>query len=461
MIQALNLKKPLLVIISYLAFSMVSPCALADNPSATHEKKVTLSLLEIYKLALQSDPILKAAEYHYKAQKEYVPQAIANFLPQIYAQAVDTWVDTGQRLFFQSGELIPSQYNTQSYNLNLNQPLVHMELFSELSQATQIKIQALKTLLAADQDLMIRSSERYFAVLGAQDNVYFAQGQRKAFSKQYEQAKHRFEVGLVPITDVLEAKAAYDNAVALEIAANNQLGDRYEELRELVGQIVQSIASIPLDKKLPLLPPTPKDQEAWVNTAHANNLEIQIDTAAARAAKANIQTQRAGHLPTLDLSIQSGYGKPPPPSTPEYTKSSVISLTATLPLFQGGAILSRTRQAKAIYCEALENLDHRRRIVDSETRQRYRGVLTNISETDALSQSVISNRKAVESIRAGYNAGTRTLVDILNAESTLLRVERDYALARYDYLLEGLRLKRVAGILNCQDIANVSYFLER
>lgn len=460
MMRAINYQKPLLLIISYLTLSIISPNLLAATIEAP-KKNARFSLLEVYKLALCSDPILKAAQDRYKAQKEYVPQAVANFLPQIYAQGTDTWIDTGQRIFLQSGQLIPSQYNTQTYNLNLTQPLVHLELFSQLSQATQIKIQACKTLLAADQDLMIRTADRYFAILGAQDNVFFAEGQRKAFFKQYEQARHRFEVGLVPITDVLEAKAAYDNAVALEIAANNQLGDRYEELRELVGQIIPSIASIPLDKKLPLPPPNPQDQEAWVYTANTHNLEIQIDEAAAKGAKANIQTQRAGHLPTLDLSIQTGYGKPPPPSIPEYTKSGVISLTATLPLFQGGAVLSRTRQAQAIYAEALENLDHRRRIVDSETRQRYRGVLTNISETTALGQSVISNRKAVESIRAGYSAGTRTLVDILNAESTLLRVERDYALARYDYLLESLRLKRVVGTLSCEDMAGVSAFLEK
>lgn len=449
MFRSLSKTRLLILIVSYLTlFSL--PCQTFGMPT---KKKLTLNLLQTYRLALDSDAILKAAQARYLAQREVVPQAVANLLPQAYAQAIDTWVNTGQDAF--------GQYNTQSYNLNISQPLVHIELFSQLKQATELKKQACKALLAADQDLIIRVADRYFAVLGAEDNVFFSDAQRKAFLKQYQQAQSRFDVGLIAITDVLEAKAAYDNAIALEIAAKNELNDRYEELRVLIGQAVDSVEGILLDSKLPLLPPNPQDQEAWVYTANSSNLEIQIDEAAARAAKANISTQRAGHLPTLDLNIQTGYGKPPAPSIPEYTKSSVVSLTATLPLFQGGAVNSRTRQAQAQYSESLENLDYRRRIVDSETRQRYRGILTAISEIKALSESVVSNRRAVEAIRAGYSAGTRTLVDILNAESILFRVERDYALARYDYLLEGLRLKRVAGNLTVEDLIHVNQFLDK
>lgn len=447
-----------LLFISYITLLALPLQASAEQP----RKKLILDLIQTYRLALDSDPILKAAQANYQAQKEYVPQAIANFLPQAIAQVIDSWVDTGQ-INCPDTLLFPDQcrrYNAQYYNINITQPLIHFELFSQLKQASAIKQQACKTLLAADQDLMIRTAQQYFAVLGAEDTVFYSIAQTKAFLNQYQQAQHRFEVGVIAITDMLEAKAAYDNAIALEIAAKNALSDRYEDLRALVGQIVDAIRGIEPKKKLPLLPPNPQDQEAWVRTANCQNLEIQIDEAAAKAAKANIQTQRAGHLPTVDLSIQTGYSKPPPISIPEYTYNQVINLTATLPIFQGGAVLSRTKQAKALYCEALENLDNRRRIVDSETRQHYRGILTYISEIKALRESIISNKSAVEAIKAGYSAGTRTLVDILNAESTLLKVERDYALARYAYLLEGLLLKRSAGNLSVEDLIHVNQFLD-
>lgn len=454
MIQAIH-KKIHFSLISHVISFLTLLVSSSSLWATTQPQKLTLNLMQTYQLALEKDPVLQAAQAHYRAQKEVVPQALALFLPQISAQGVNSGIDSGPPPL--------NKYNTQSYNINLSQPLIHLELFSQLTQAQQIKQQALATLLAAEQDLMIRACERYFAILGANDTLFFTTSQRKAFFKQLEQARHRFEVGLVPITDVLEAKAGHDNAIAQEIAAKNQLSDRYEELRELIGVIVASVKGIEQNKKIPLLPPHPANQETWVYEANLHNLEIQIDQAAANAAKANIKTQVAGHLPTLDLSLQAGAAKPPSYSLLDDAKklfpNKVITLTANLPLFQGGAILSRTRQAQAQYTEALKNLDHRRRIVDSEVRQRYRGILTGISEIQALSESVISNKSAVESIKAGYSAGTRTLVDILNAESKLLSVARDYAQVRYAYLLEGLRLKRSTGILKCEDLQSVNHFL--
>lgn len=461
MIQTICQKTHFSLIISALALLLSSSSLFAITECTKSEKNeqseqseksaLTLNLMETYKLALENDPVLQAAQARYRAQKEVVPQAIALFFPQISAQGSDSGINSGQPPF--------ARYNTQAYTINLTQPLIHIELFSQLTQAEQLKQQALATLLAADQDLMIRTSERYFAVLGANDNLFFTTSQRKAFFKQWEQAKHRFEVGLVAITDVLEAKAGYDNAIAQEIAAQNRLRDRYEELRELIGTIVNAIKGVNQEKKFPLLPPNPQNQESWVYAANCYNLEIQIDQAAANAAKANIKTQMSGHLPTLDLSMQAGVIKPQPPALKEFFPNQVITLTANFPLFQGGAVMSRTRQAQAQYTEALKNVEHRRRIVDSDVRQRYRGILTGISEVNALAESVISNKSALESIRAGYAAGTRTLVDVLNAESKLLSVERDYALARYFYLLEGLRLKRSAGILKCEDLQSVNQFL--
>lgn len=455
MIQAIH-KKIHFSLIAH-AVSGLTLLVFSSNLWATNAQpqKLNLNLMETYQLALENDPILQAAQAHYRAQKEVLPQAVALLLPQISAQGLDSGVNSGPPPF--------NKYNTQSYNINLSQPLIHLELFSQVTQAQQIKQQALATLLAAEQDLMIRASERYFAILGANDTLFFTTSQREAFFKQLEQARHRFEVGLVPITDVLEAKAGYDNATAQQIAAENRLSDRYEELRELIGVIVGAVKGIAQNKKIPLLPPNPQNQETWVYEANLHNLEIQIDQAAANAAKANIKTQVAGHLPTLDLSLQAGAIKPPPFSVLDDAKklfpNQVITLTANLPLFQGGAVLSRTRQAQAQYCEALKNLDYRRRIVDSEVRQRYRGILTDISEVQALAESVVSNKSAVESIKAGYSAGTRTLVDILNAETKLLLAQRDYAQARYSYLLEGLRLKRSTGILKCEDLQSVNHFL--
>ena len=407
-------------------------------------------LNEVYHMALENDPTFKAQQASFKASKQAIPQAIAKFLPNLNGQATTTGIHSG----------IPAQgnYNTKNYSLNLSQPVYRPEHWTNFDQARHVEKQALATLMASGQDLIVRVSEQYFAVLGAEDDLEFASAQRKAFARQLEQTKQRFEVGLIAITDVHEAQARHDSALANEIAAQNNVANQYEKLREITGIPVDTLAKLMTQDKTLLMPPSPEEEQTWVDTAQKHNLDIRAAQEASLVAKGTIANNVTGHLPKVDLSAQVARNKSAPPFDDLYGQKS-INLTLSVPIFEGGGVTFRVKEAQARYVEALKKLDYQRKSAYSTTRQKYRGVLTQISQVKSLKQAVVSNESALKATSAAYEVGTRTIVDVLNAESSLLSAKRDYAKARYNYVLEGLRLKRAAGTLHAQDLYDVNALL--
>ncbi|HRE31201.1 MAG TPA: TolC family outer membrane protein [Candidatus Berkiella sp.] len=416
---------------------------------AIHFAKAEEDLWQIYQLATESDPTLKAAYANLQANQQSLPQAVAQMIPNLSASYNTTGVN--------SSASFQGDYNTQNYSLNLTQPLYHPEHWAQLDQARHVVKGAYATYYSATQALMIRVSQQYFAILGAIDDLHFTQAQRKAFARQLEQTKQRFEVGLIAITDVEEARARHDKAVAEEIAAQNAVADQYERLREITGTPIKEITLFQTTKSLPLLPPNPETQETWVETAEHSNPDIIAAAETALQAKAVIGAQVAGHYPKFDLTgqLQRSKGAPPFPFD-QLVYNRVLALNVSVPLFSGGGVYSRTQEATARYCEARERLEIQKRSTDSTTRQAYRGVLTSISEVQALAQTVVSSKSALQATLAAYEVGTRTMVDVLDAESNLLNAERTHAKARYNYLFQGLRLKQAAGILTAEDIAAVN-----
>ena len=415
-------------------------------------------LLEIYGYALDSDPQYRQVAATQRAVLEQRPQALAQLLPTL----------TFSANAFTNEEDITSEFNpidrpgkvsydSHGYSLNLTQPLFSGDRIIGYLQADNLIKQADAELIAARQGLIVRTTGAYFEVLAAYDNLGFAEAEKKSLSRQLDQAKQRFEVGLSAITDVQEAQAGYDRAFAAEIAARNNVDNAREALREITGIYISDLAL--LGKTMPLLRPEPGEIETWTGAALEQNLNVLAARHAVDSARREVQKQRAGHLPSVDMvarhSLDSTGGRF---GSYENTTSS-IGVQVNVPLFQGGFVSSRVRETHERLNAELERLEQARRNAQRMTRQAYLGVISGISRVNALNQAVISSETALEATEAGFEVGTRTAVDVVAAEQATSQARRDYARARYDYLLDSLRLKQASGSLSMEDLSQVNRWL--
>lgn len=342
-----------------------------------------------------------------------------------------------------------------------------------LKQSQKLVAQAETNYAAARQDLMLRASQRYFDVLAAQDRLESEQGARESIARQLEQAQKRFEVGLIAITDVQEAQAAYDQAVATDIAARRSLATAKENLREITGVYVETLERP--TPEMELVPPSPSDADAWVSEAMDQNLALIASRLGADIARDEIRSRRAGHLPTLDLVAsrnefdQSSKQINPDPTTglPITSNSNVdqttdtISLQLSVPVFSGGFTSSRVREAVYLHRAAKEQVERIARGTERETRDSYLGVISEISRVKALKQALLSSQTALEATEAGFDVGTRTTVDVLASRRALITARTNYLRARYDYIMNVMRLKLAAGTLNADDIENFNRWMTK
>jgi outer membrane protein len=425
------------------------------------------NLLSVYRQAQQSDPQLRAAIAAHQSTLEVIPQSRAALLPNIglsgdvsrdrYEQRKDS--DVNNPLLGGSGK--ETSYATnKTYGVDLRQPLFRRDRFIQLEQAGDRVTQADAELAATEQELILRASTRYFLVLGALDNLDFVKADKEVIGRTLEQATQRFEVGLTAITDVHEAQARYDIAVSEEINAEKELEDAREALRELTSEMPGTIEV--LQPEIPLVAPNPADQDQWVTTALDQNPLLLAAQAAVNAARNEIRVQRAGHYPSVDLTANYSYRDNDFGGTglPIERNDSAVGVELNLPLYQGGVVRSRTRQSKHQLTQSQEEQMKRQREIERQVRNNYRGVITGISRVKALRQAIVSNETALEAAETGMEVGTRTIVDVLDAQRELLRARRDHARARYDYLLDTLRLKQAAGILGEPDLEAINALLQ-
>ncbi len=413
-------------------------------------------LMEIYDLARNNDPALRAAEAARRAAIEAKPQARALLLPNVGLRG-----DVSREMYDprnpQPGEVKTFSTN-QNYTLSVNQPVYRWDRIVQLRQADSQVAQAEAEYRAAEQALMVRAAERYFGVLAAIEDLRFAQAERDAIARQKEQAEQRFDVGLIAITDVLEARAGYDLAVSSVVFAENQLESAKDALREVIGELPGKLQQ--LTQALELLPPDPASMDAWVQRAKEHNLQIIATRAAVEAARREIERRRAGHHPTLDLNASYTYRDLNFGGIyPLERDDSSIALQLNIPIYQGGLVSSQTRQAAERYMEAKERLEEQWRQIERQTRDAYRGVVNGIAQVKALRQALASTETAVKAAEAGFEVGTRTMVDVLNTQRERFRSQRNLARARFDYLLSILRLKQAAGSLSPDDVAQINAWL--
>lgn len=416
-------------------------------------------LLALLSLAEQSDPEYRESQHNALAVAEAIPQArAALWKPQLRFTTGGARVrqDIEAEFAFGSGGGGTS-FDRTDYRLSLVQPVYHRDRHMRLKQADKRLRQAQLQIDAAFQRLMVRLAERYFDVLSAQDNLSFARAERESLKGQLEQARQRFDVGLIAITDVQEAQAGYDRASALEITAENEVQNAEERLREVTGESHRALW--PLGDELPLARPDPDNIEQWTETAIGQNLDLEAALVAAEIAADEIEVQRAGHYPTLDIEGGHGFNATGGLFGQNETESSDIGVRLNVPLYEGGAVSSRTRQAVHEHASALDRLERTRRAVYRQAREAFLGVVTQIGAVNALKQAVVSSETALESTRAGFEVGTRTSVDVVTAERGLSQARRDYARARYDYVLNVLRLRQAAGTLSPEVMAQANTWL--
>jgi outer membrane protein len=429
-------------------------------------------LTGVYEDATRNDPQIRAADANRLAQREARPQAWAALLPQL--NGTGSWTKDKSNIAESSAlfnpTIVPPQTlridaNTTSkkYGVNLQQTVFSWASLMDLKAADSTVAEAEATYHAAEQNLMIRVAQAYFAVLTDEDNLDANEASLEAISRQLDQANKRFEVGLIAVTDVEEAKAAHDRAAANVIAAKRALATANDQLAEITGQKYDSLEK-PGDN-MPLNNPVPASEDAWVTTSMDQNLTLVASRLAADVARENVRVAFGGHLPTIEFvasrahTDQNGselFEPGPPISAPETVTDTQFGFQISIPIFSGGGTQSRVRQAQYQWIAAKETVVQNSRATERAARDAYLGVISGIAQVQALRQALESDQTALKATEAGYEVGTRTSVDVLNARQTLVQGQTDYASSRYNYLLSILQLRQAAGTLNPKDLQEIN-----
>jgi outer membrane protein len=407
-------------------------------------------LLQVYRHTLDSDPVIRAAAASREAAQEVRPQARALLLPSVGAR-----LEQGRTFGIAGSPRGNSSFNNHSYSIGLTQPIYNRDSQVRQRLADAVVNQSDVDFLNTEDELILRVAQGYFGVLEAIDDLTFATAEKNAFARQLEQANRRFEVGLATITDVFDAQARFDAAVSQEISAINALANAREFLRQLTGREYAQLKT--LSERMPLALPDPRDPEEWVRRALESNLRLRSARFSVTQARENIKLQRAGHYPTLNLNvsradIDSGISS---------QASSQANLELNIPLYTGGAVSARSREAAHNYEAARQGLENLQRDTLRTVRNAYRGQETAISRIRALDQTRVSTRSALEANQAGFEVGTRTIVDVLDAERNVFRAESEYSAARFSYIANFLVLKQAAGQLSEADLVEINGWLDQ
>ena len=419
-----------------------------------------IDLVTAYTLALQHDADIHAAYNQLLSSKEVKPQALAGLLPSINASAISNDIRQESESSFSGGGKSTGQFRDESFAVSLRQPLFNWANFTRYKQANKQVSKAEVGYQFAEQALILRLTERYLDSLQADVNLKLANDDVNAFTRQLEQAKIRFEVGLIAITDVHDAQARYDLSIATQIAAQDGLYSAQEALREIIQ--ADKLVLVPIAPNFPLSAPEPNNIDNWETFAATQNLALEMAKYDVSIAKKEIELQRAGHYPTVDIVASHQYNETGGGSfgTGFRSESDKIGLELNMPLFAGGKTHSLTKQAAFNHQQSLDVLQSLLRTTLRETRDAFRGVTANLKRIDALEQAIISNKSSLDANEVGLEVGTRTIVDVLDAQSNLSRAKLELNDAKRSYILSILNLKKSAGSLSKTDLEIVNQWLK-
>jgi outer membrane protein len=424
-------------------------CALAA-PLAHAE-----SLLDAYRLALRADPRLAAARLDYEASEHAKSAARAALFPTIRAEVERT--EERQNIRSSQNAVIGagiSSFPIEVMSLTITQPLFRVAAAERLDQAEISRRQASVQQAAAQQNLMVRVATAYLGVLAAQDNLEYASSERLAVARQLQLAEERVSRGLATIVNLHDAKARFAQTEAQEVEARNTLEDSQQAMREMLGTLPKTYSRVRTD--IPVSPPEPTAMETWVETALSRNLGLEARSIAAEVAAQEVRRQRAAYWPTLDLVATHANRKQGGTlfGGGSHVETTDVTLRMSMPIFEGGLTNALTDEAVVRHRRSLEEVELERRAVERQARSAYLGVVGAISRVKALQQGVASQESALKARQESYRSGLLTLLAVLDSERDLYLSLRDYARARYDYLLNRLRLKQAVGSLTDEDLAD-------
>ena len=440
--------------ISLLAVMPVALCLAVSARGA--------DLLEVYKQAQSADAIYAAARAAWVATQEKLPQGRSGLLPSISFSGSTQYND--REISFRDSTIVGSsaRFNSNALSLSLTQPIFRRQNIVAYSQGKTQVTQADAVLSVAAQDLITRAAQAYVDVLLARDNVAFAGAQKTAIAEQLTQAKISFQVGTATITDTHEAQARYDLAVSQEIGAQSELEVKQRTLELLIGKNTPTLA--PLGPGLKLISPEPAILDKWVEEARTANPQVRAAEMNLTLAQQEVSRNRGAHYPTLDAF--AGYSKNASavgtlggPGTDITNKN--IGLQLAVPIYQGGLVNSRVREAAANEEKARQDLENTRRTAELLARQNYLGVTNGVAQVKALETALASSQSALSSTRLGREVGVRTQVDVLNAQQQVFSARRDLAQAKYNYIMSTLKLKAAVGRLTENDIVAINAWLDR
>jgi len=437
------MKKTLSTLIIAIASAVTSVNAQADD------------LLTVYQQALLNDPVVLKAQAQFMIVQEDIEQARSILLPQINFAG---GYSTGDQEFIHptSGKVLTNEFSSLTYGANLNMQLYHHDSWLRLDNAEKSAHQSDLTYQVAKQDLITRVTQAYFDLLSTKDDLVFATAEKDAIARQLEQTKQRFSVGLTAITDVHEAQAQYDSAVTEEIRAENAIFQAEEELRVITNAYPKNVSTLNT-ARFSTTVPTPSSADEWQVTAEAKNLDLIAAKVGIDIAQDAISIARSGHYPTLDFGANYS-GKDDESKVSGITENDPaidgysLGITLNVPIYSGGAIESSVRQAQSRFVLASQDLSLTHRSVVRTTRNAYNTVIAAISAIKAFEQSVLSAQKALEATEAGFEVGTRTIVDVLDSTQNLYNAKRNLSTTRYAYIQNVLLLKRAAGTITDEDI---------
>jgi outer membrane protein len=416
-------------------------------------------LLSIYRDAQKEDAVFAAARANLQAGQEKLPQGLSGLLPAVTLSGNTLYND--RDLQFRNGTpSANSRFNSNALNVTATQPLFRAQNWISYEQAKNQVSQAEAVFLQATQDLMIRVAQAYFDVLIAENSVALASAQKTAYAEQLAQAKRNFEVGTATITDANDAQARHDLAFSQEIGALNDLEVRKQALRQIIGSVPPALSKIGRGFAPQL--PAPNNMESWVEQSAASSPQIKAAQMAFEVATQEVARNRGGHLPTLDAVASyadTGQGAGIQGGTGFDSTTRYIGLQLAMPLYQGGLVNSKVREALANQEKARQDLENARRTVAQNTRAAFLGVTSGVAQIKALEAALISSQSSLDSTKLGQEVGVRTQVDVLNAQQQLISTRRDHAQAIYGYTVNVLKLKAAAGTLAEADLAFVNQWL--
>ena len=418
-------------------------------------------LMAVYRDAVAYDAQYASARASLEAGREKLPQGRTGLLPTVGLAANTTWndVDTTRRVA--GATETNTRYNSNGWTVTLSQPLFRWQNWVAYTQSELAVAQAEAQFGLARQDLIVRAAQAYFDVLLAQDTLATAQAQKVAIAEQLESAKRNFEVGTATITDSHEAQARYDLTSAQEIAADNDLMVKRQVLRSVIGKEPEGLKN--LRPGVQLVRPQPDDINKWVEMAESSSASVQIYQALYEIAVREIEKQRAGHYPTLDLVATRGRSSATNSTTLGVgldSNASTIGLQLSIPIFAGGGVVSKDREAVALKEKAGADLENARRNAALNARQAYLGVSSGMAQVKAYEAALTSSQSALDSNKLGYEVGVRINIDVLNAQSQLFDTRQKLAKARLDTLAALLKLKAAAGSLGEDDVAAINALLQ-